>query len=59
MKELVKVVDQYKDLVLEAENLLKTVNLSLRQLSPIYACDKCNDTGYVGTHRCDCFEKKV
>ena len=24
-----------------------------------YECEKCGDTGYVGTHRCDCFEKKV
>ncbi len=38
--------------------LLKTKGLTLEDLSPRYACEKCNDTGYVGTHRCDCFNKK-
>lgn len=42
----------------DAENLLKKENLSLKQLSPQYACEKCRDTGYVGTHKCDCFDKK-
>lgn len=41
----------------KAQQLLSTVNLTLRDLSPRYACEKCNDTGYVGTHRCDCFNK--
>lgn len=41
----------------EAEKLLLTVGLTLRDLSPVYRCEKCNDTGYVGTHRCDCFDK--
>ena len=40
------------------EKILKQNGLSLRELSPVYACAKCNDTGYVGTHRCDCFDKK-
>lgn len=40
-----------------AERLLKTVGLTLKDLSPVYKCSKCNDTGYVGTHRCDCFDK--
>lgn len=48
-----------ENLILDAEKLLKTVSLTLSDLSPKYACDKCNDTGYVGTHRCDCYNKKV
>ena len=38
-----------------AEKLLKPLGIGLIDLSPRYACQKCNDTGYVGTHRCDCF----
>lgn len=47
-----------KELISNGEKLLKTKRLSFESLSPIYACKKCNDTGYVGTHRCDCFDKK-
>lgn len=48
-----------KTLKNDIELLLKKENLTLRDLSPIYACEKCKDTGYVGTHRCDCFDKVV
>ena len=47
------------ELIKKATELLSTINLDLTDLSPKYACSKCNDTGYVGTHRCDCFDKKV
>ena len=36
-------------------NLLAKIGLTLKDLSPIYACEKCKDTGYVGNHRCNCF----
>lgn len=42
-----------------AEKLLRTIDLTMRDLSPRFACEKCSDTGYVGTHRCDCFNNKV
>lgn len=45
------------ELTSKAESLLKTIGLTLRDLSPRYRCEKCNDTGYVGTHRCDCLNK--
>ncbi len=48
-----------KSLISKAQELLSTINLTLDDLSPVYACKKCNDTGYIGTHRCDCFDKKV
>ena len=54
-----KLESEQKSLIIQAENLLKTINLTLRDLSPVYACAKCNDTGYVGTHRCDCYNKEV
>ena len=41
----------------KAEKLLEKIGLDMSDLSPRYACEKCNDTGYVGTHRCDCFDK--
>ena len=40
-----------------AEQMLSTIGITLLDLSPRYACEKCKDTGYVGTHRCYCFEK--
>lgn len=47
------------ELTKKAQELLKANGLKLSDLSPNYACTKCNDTGYVGTHRCDCFNKSV
>ena len=44
-------------LTLSAEKLLEKIGLDFSDLSPKYACEKCGDTGYVGTHRCDCFDK--
>ena len=40
-----------------AAELLKSVGLTIEDLSPRYRCTKCNDTGYIGTKRCDCFDK--
>ncbi len=48
-------VNLYKN----ANDLLKTIGITLDDLSPRYECKKCNDTGYVGTHRCDCFKKPI
>ncbi|MBQ8427096.1 MAG: DnaD domain protein [Clostridia bacterium] len=56
---LLKLETEQKSLISQADNMLKAVNLTLKDLSPVYACSKCNDTGYVGTHRCDCLNKKV
>lgn len=41
-----------------AKTILKAKGLTLDDLTPKYNCSKCNDTGYVGTKRCDCFDKK-
>ena len=46
------------DLYAKINALLNEIGLNFSDLSPKYACEKCNDTGYVGTHRCDCFNKK-
>ena len=51
--------NEQAELTAKAEKLLSSINLTMRDLSPRFACEKCSDTGYVGTHRCDCFNKKV
>ncbi len=59
-KESLTILEKEKgELLLKAEKILKNINLTLADLSPKYACEKCNDTGYIGTHRCDCFGKIV
>jgi hypothetical protein len=51
--------NEQAELTANAEKLLSSINLTMRDLSPRFACEKCSDTGYVGTHRCDCFNNKV
>jgi len=46
------------DLSAKMTEMLAEIGLTPEDLLPKYACNKCNDTGYVGTHRCDCFDKK-
>lgn len=48
-----------KETIEKANTILKNIGLTLNDLYPRYACEKCKDTGYVGTHRCDCFGLKV
>lgn len=48
-----------KELDSKIDAILASINLTFDDLSPKYACSKCNDTGYVGTKRCDCFNKTV
>ena len=57
--ELEKFEIEKQELIKTASLLLKKINLTLKDLSPRYACEKCNDTGYIGTNKCDCFDKKV
>ncbi len=62
--EIANNVDATKRLEIEKESLIQNANemlselgITLDDLSPRYACEKCNDTGYVGTKRCDCLNK--
>ncbi len=57
-KALTALEQEKQNLISRAEEMLKTIDIALIDLSPRYACEKCNDTGYVGTHRCDCYVKK-
>lgn len=56
---LTKLEKEKEELISKVETLLSSIKITFDDLSPKYACSKCNDTGYVGTHRCDCFDKKV
>ena len=58
-QELSLLTAEKADITVKAEKLLSAINLTLSDLTPKYACDKCNDTGYVGTKKCDCFDKQV
>ena len=51
---LIEIENKQKDITDKLSKLLATIDLTIEDLSPNYACKKCNDTGYVGTHRCDC-----
>ncbi|MBQ9514355.1 MAG: DnaD domain protein [Clostridia bacterium] len=46
-----------QSLIIKANDLLKPFNIDLTDLSPKYRCEKCKDTGYVGSSRCDCLKK--
>ncbi len=39
----------------KVSEMLAKIGLTIEDLSPVYACKKCNDTGYVGTEKCDCY----
>lgn len=56
-QELDALEREKKELRDKADIMLKSVSLTFDDLSPKYACEKCKDTGYVGTHRCDCYDK--
>ncbi len=59
-KESLNKLEKEKNaLTAKANEILNTAGLTLRDLSPRYACEKCHDTGYIGAHRCDCFGKTV
>lgn len=41
------------------EMLLKQNGYPSDYLKPIYDCKDCKDTGYIGDHKCHCFEKRI
>lgn len=40
-------------------DFLRTVGLSDDYLEPHYECSLCNDTGYVGSQKCECLKKLI
>ncbi|MBO4251079.1 MAG: DnaD domain protein [Clostridia bacterium] len=57
--ELANLAAEKSETTEKAEKMLKTIGLTLSDLAPKYACTKCNDTGFVGTKKCDCWDKQV
>ena len=49
--------NEKETLIKNANEMLAEIGITLDDLSPRYACEKCKDTGYVGTKRCDCLNK--
>lgn len=41
------------------EALLVQNGYAADYLQPVYECPDCRDTGYIGTRKCHCFEKKI
>ena len=56
--ELLDLEKEKVELMEKIAKTLATIDLEYDDLSPKYACAKCNDTGYVGNGKCDCFDKK-
>lgn len=45
------------ELNVKLKNILATAGMTSDDLTPKYRCEKCQDTGYIGTKRCDCFSR--
>lgn len=41
------------------KELLVKAGLGEDYLEPIYTCNKCKDTGYIGQDKCSCFKRKI
>lgn len=39
-------------------DILTSVGKPVSYLEPIYSCERCKDTGYIGTVKCGCFKKR-
>ncbi len=48
-----------KELSAEAESVLRSLGLTRRELAPVYACEKCGDTGFIGSAPCACYKKAL
>ena len=50
---------QIKTLTDKAKSLLAENGYPEDYLEPIYECQDCKDTGYIGSHKCHCFQKAI
>ena len=48
-----------KQLLIEQEQILKTMNLKKQDLLCNYECKNCNDTGFVNNQICTCLKKEI
>lgn len=54
-EKLISLEKEKVEVKIKAEKLLNSIGLKFSDLTPNYACKKCNDTGYVNGKKCDCF----
>ena len=50
---------ELKKLTDQKTKLLVSAGFSPDYLEPIYDCADCKDTGYIGNHKCHCFQKAI
>lgn len=50
---------QIKTLSARSKDILLAGGYPADYLEPIYECNDCKDTGYIGNHKCHCFQKAV
>ena len=50
---------QLQELIDRKAQLLESAGFPADYLEPVYDCPDCKDTGYIGNHKCHCFQKAV
>lgn len=48
-----------QSLAAQKQDLLTAAGYPSNYLDTIYTCSKCNDTGYIGQERCQCFQQAI
>ncbi len=51
--------DQMKLLSKQAKDLLISNGFAPDYLEPVFVCNDCKDTGYIGNEKCHCFQKAI
>ena len=57
--ELGRIREENERLTAKREALLRELGYPADYTAPHYECEKCRDTGYVGTDMCECMKKKL
>lgn len=58
-KYLKEVKEKIKNLRKKKSQLMVANNYPINYLDMIYKCDKCKDTGFIGTKKCQCYKQKL
>ena len=51
--------EEIRSLKEEKKAALAAAGFSLADLEAVYECDKCHDTGYVGSEMCSCLKRRI
>ncbi|AKN33099.1 DNA replication protein DnaC [Clostridium carboxidivorans P7] len=57
--ELKKLKEKITDLRIKKSEMLVSNNYPLDYLDMHYMCNKCKDTGFIGTQKCSCYKQKL